>query len=93
MRYIILIELLNSFFIIARTSQILETNSNSCDFNQKQWALIKWYFERCTFIEITEIAQNQSHMSPFSNQIISALMSGKMSRHNKLAVVLILLFN
>lgn len=75
MRNIILIELLSSFFIIARTDRIPEPDYG-CDFNQKQWALIKWYYERCTFIEITEIALNQSHQSQFSNQIIRGLMSG-----------------
>lgn len=65
------------FFVLARTNQIFVSDVNSCSVNQKQWALIKWYFERCTFVEITEIALNQSHNSEYSNQIISKLMSGK----------------
>lgn len=73
----ILIVLIISFFILATTNKILEFDVNSCDLNQKQWALIKWYFERCTFIEITEIALNRSDKSQYSNQIIRGMIMGK----------------
>lgn len=77
MRKKILRILMSSVFIISvSANRIFESDVNGCDINQKHWDIIKWYFERCTFIEITEIALNRSHKSRFSNQLIRGLMSG-----------------
>lgn len=77
--------------MIASTIQILDFDMNNCNISKKQWALIKWYFERCTFIEITEIALNQSRPSDFSNQIIGGLMNGNLN-DNEVSFVLTILF-
>lgn len=84
MKTIILLAVINSFFIFI-TGNTLESDVNddynaTCLLNEKHWILIKWYFERCTYIEITEIALNQSYKSKFSNQIIKGLMSGNKKR-------------
>lgn len=68
------------FTLTSGTNPILESNTSNykipCFLNKQHWILIKWYFDRCTFIEITEIALNKSHNNKVSNQIISGLMSG-----------------
>lgn len=81
MRAIILLTVINALFIFIVGNKLKsgvdnEYNATSCLLNQQHWNLIKWYFERCTFIEVTEIALNQSHKSKFSNQLTKGLMSG-----------------
>lgn len=96
---IILLVMINSFFIFnAGSNYILEPivnkNETTCHLNQKHWNFIKWFFQRCTYIEITEIALNKSHQSQFSNHIIQGLVNGNLNHSYKpVPYFLIFFFN
>lgn len=45
-------------------------NRTTCDLNENYWNLIRWYFERVTYIEMTEITRQRLHNSIFANKIL-----------------------
>lgn len=45
-------------------------NRTTCDLNENYWNLIRWFFERVTYIEVTEITRQRLHNSIFANKII-----------------------
>lgn len=53
-------------------------NRTTCDLNDNYWNLIRWFFERVTFIEVTEITCNRLHNSIFANNIIRELGLSKL---------------
>lgn len=46
---------------------------NTCDINDNYWQLIHWFFERTTYIEVTEIHRKGKGYSRFANNIIQQL--------------------
>lgn len=49
----------------------------TCDLNDNYWQLINWFFERTTYIEVTEIHRGNKGLSRFSNNIIQQLGQSK----------------
>lgn len=59
-------------------AEVIKTNEfvfhalkrSTCDLNDNYWNLIRWFFERVTYIEVTEITRQRLHNSIFANNII-----------------------
>lgn len=62
-------------------AEVIKTNGlasralsrSTCDLNDNYWNLIRSYFERVTYIEVTEITRHRLHYSIFANKIIREL--------------------
>lgn len=51
--------------------------SKTCLLNDSYWKLIRWFFGRITYIEITEITKDSIKNVKFANSIIHELSKGK----------------
>lgn len=62
-------------------SQFIENDliPKTCSVHSDYWKLIRWFFGRVTYIEITEISENRMQNSKFANTLIRELSSGKKS--------------
>lgn len=60
---------------VVKTNELVlhELKRSTCDLNDNYWNLIRWFFERVKFIEVTEITQNRHQYSKFANNIIIEL--------------------
>lgn len=79
MNYLNLLVVLNTFLMLSAEPNYIngiDVNKFTCHLSKSHWVLVKWYFDRCTYIEITQITLNKSHKSDLSNYIISGIMRG-----------------
>lgn len=55
---------------------VLESHENSpddCGLIAKHWELIRWFFQRIPFIEVTEISENNVRNSEFADTVMHEL--------------------
>lgn len=60
---------------VVKTNELVfhSLNRTTCDLNDNYWNLIRWFFERVTYIEVTEITRHRHYNSIFANKIIREL--------------------
>lgn len=67
---------LRIFLLLILRLAVFETHENcpdDCCLSEKHWELIRWFFNRIPFIEVTEISENNVRNVEFADTVMHEL--------------------